>query len=80
MQRVRDFGGALCLKWMFVSHPSPQGSGIYREEEMGRLYEPEVEVDSREAELSGHSRADVCLNSQTVAACVRPTQVQLDKI
>jgi hypothetical protein len=52
------------MGWMFSSNPSLQGSGIYAEEKVERLQEPEGTDNSKETDSSRHNRTDTPMNSQ----------------
>lgn len=47
VQSVRDFEGVAVLNGVSSPSPSPQGSGIYLEEEVAKLWEPEMAMAPR---------------------------------
>lgn len=54
----------LVFNEMFLPNPSPQGSGIYTEEETERLWETKVVNDSKHTESSRY-KANTHMKSQT---------------
>lgn len=68
-QRIRDCSAP---NGMFLWHPSLQGPGIFKEEEMERLQEPEAVSKPKETVFSSHARAHAHTNSETGAAHTGP--------
>lgn len=74
-ERSVENEGLLLYMDVFITS-SPEGSGIYTEEEMERWQEPGVVDDPKETASQTQHRADVCMSSEPVKVCTRPTQAQ----
>lgn len=55
----------------YLSHPSPQGPGMFVEDGTEKMQEPEMVDNSKGTAFSKHGKAVININSATVTACNR---------